>query len=257
MDVKKQLEERKKELKCLYKTDKLLSDTKDIYTVFHELIQILSEAFLYPHLVRINISYRDMNIKSAYFQSSINFISAKLIENGEDAGEIKVYYCHDPSNIGNPFLPEENEMLDSVAKRLNAFLSTLNRNKITENAEIYSSIRFEICKDAVSSLNFELYQIKNIYLAGSVKSMTAGPGSDVDLIIHDNGNEECRNRVKTWFSAWSASAKMNPANKKRIENKEELFELHFISDHNIANNDSFAVMTKSVMNSAKLLKTEN
>jgi predicted nucleotidyltransferase len=255
MDEKKQLEERKKELKCLYQTDKLLSDTKDIYAVFHELIQILSEAFLYPHLVRINISYRDMNIKSAYFQSSTNFISTKLIENGEDAGEIKVYYCYDVSSIGNPFLPEENEMLESVAKRLNAFLSSLNRDKITENNEMFSSIRLEICNDAVNSLDFEMYQIENIYLAGSVKNMTAGSGSDIDLIIHDRGNPEFREKIKIWFSAWSAMAMLNPANKNIIENKEELFELHFISDQNIANNDSYAVMTKSVMNSAKLLKT--
>ncbi|MDD3687107.1 MAG: hypothetical protein PHE56_10125 [Bacteroidales bacterium] len=255
MDEKKQLEERKKELRCLYQTDKLLSETRDIYSVFHELIEILSNAFLYPHLVRINISYRDMNIKSAYFQSSKNLISTKLIENGEDAGEIKVYYCHDVSNSGNPFLSEEREMLDAVAIRVNAFLSFLKRDKINDNPEIFSNIRLGICLNAVNSLDFELYQIKNIYLAGSVKNMNAGAGSDIDLIIHDEGDETCRAKVKTWFSAWSAAAKSNPANKDIIENKEELFELHFISDQNIANNDSYAVMTKSVMNSAKLLKT--
>jgi hypothetical protein len=255
MDEKKQLQERKKELKCLYQTDKLLSEAKDIYSVFHELIQILSAAFLYPHLLRINISYRDMNIKSAYFQSSKSVLSAKLLEDTEDVGEIKVYYCHDVSNSGDPFLSEEREMLDAIANRVNAFLSSLKRDKINDTPEIFSNIRLGICLDAVNSLDFELYQIKNIYLAGSVKNMTAGSGSDIDLIIHDEGNETCRAKVKTWFSAWSAMAMFNPANKNIIENKEELFELHFISDQNIANNDSYAVMTKSVMNSAKLLKT--
>lgn len=258
MDDKKQLEERKKELRCLYQTDKLLSETKDIYTVFHELIQILSEAFLYPHLVRISISYHDMSINSPYFQKSKNFIYAKLIANEEEVGKIKVYYCHDVSNSNNPFLPEEKEMLNSVAKRIDAFISKDSKESFTKrNPDIFSNVRLAICMDAVNTLDFDLYQIKKIYLAGSVKKMCAGPGSDIDLIIHDEGNIECRNMIKTWFSAWSAAAKSNPANKNFIEIKDELFELHFISDENIANNDSFAVMTKSVMNSAKLIKTAN
>lgn len=255
MDEKKQLEERKKELRCLYQTDKLLSEKKDIYAVFHELIQILSEAFLYPHLVRINIVYRDMSIKSAYFQISKYSLSAKLSEDAEEVGEIKVYYCIDVSNSGDPFLAEEREMLIAIATRLNAFLASLNRVRITDNSEMYSIVRLKICQDAVNSLDFEQFQIKKIFLAGSVKNMSAGLGSDIDLIIHDNGNPQCREKIKTWFCAWSASAKSEPANKNLISTKDCLFELHFISDKNIENNDSYAVMTKSVMNGAKLLKT--
>ena len=43
-----------------------------------------------------------------------------------------------------------------------------------------------------AELDAERFGVKGMYLCGSVKNATAGPGSDIDLLVHFSGNAQQR-----------------------------------------------------------------
>jgi len=81
--------------------------------------------------------------------------------------------------------------------------------------------------------------VKNTYLIGSVDNGTAGPGSDVDLILHFQGDEAQRQQLELWLEGWSmALAEINYL--KTGYATEGLLDAHIVTDEDIANKTSFA-----------------
>ena len=52
-------------------------------------------------------------------------------------------------------------------------------------------------------LDGERFGVKGIYLFGTVFNETAGPNSDIDLLIHFEGTEEQRKELNTWIEGWN------------------------------------------------------
>jgi pyruvate, water dikinase len=94
------------------------------------------------------------------------------------------------------------------------------------------------------------YGIKAMYLIGSTKTGKAGPASDIDIIVHFQGNEEQKERLLEWFDIQE---------KKLIEENTErtgistsyLLDIHFITDKDIKRNTSWATHITSPYLSAK------
>lgn len=81
--------------------------------------------------------------------------------------------------------------------------------------------------------------IKNTYLIGSVDNGTAGAGSDIDLILHFQGDETQRQQLELWLEGWSlALAEINYL--KTGYATEGLLDAHIVTDEDIANKTSFA-----------------
>jgi len=256
MDEKNQLREREKELKCLYETDKLLSEENDLYLLLKELCKIVSEAFLYPSLARVKIRYRDLNVCSPYFSPQKDHIVANIIENGIPTGEIFVCYSSETENISFTFLAEERHLLDSIAKRLSDYFCIRGSScfLVKDRKNFFSIVRKNICQNSIMNMDFSYFGIKNIYLIGSVKNFTAGIMSDIDLIIHYDGMKNNAEKIKIWFNAWSASVLTNTQFENEIKNTESLFDIHLITDYDIEEKNSYAVMINSLNNNAKLIK---
>lgn len=52
--------------------------------------------------------------------------------------------------------------------------------------------------------------VRALYLVGSTKSQTAGPDSDIDLVVHVDGDPNRRARLQAWLHGWSeALAEVN------------------------------------------------
>jgi len=257
MNEKKQLEERNKELNCLYKTDNLLSDEDDLFKVFNSLCQIIADAFLFPSLARVKIRYHDLVVCSPYFITEKEFIKTNISESGKTVGEINVFYSTNPEPGIFPFLPEEQQLLDSLGKRLSDYFNIRKSSCFLakDRKNIYSTLRNDICTKAVDALDFTSFGISAIYLIGSVKSFTSGIGSDIDLIINYNGSTENFEKITIWFQAWSASVATNSDYEKSIQIDGSLFDLHFITKKDIIEKNSYAIMIDSMYNNAKLIKS--
>ena len=98
-------------------------------------------------------------------------------------------------------------------------------------------------------LDPDRFGVKRAYLIGSVNNGTAGPGSDIDLIIHFQGDTEQLDRLKSWLEGWSiALAEINYL--KTGYSSEGLLDAHIITDDDIAGKTSYTIKINAVTDPA-------
>ena len=96
--------------------------------------------------------------------------------------------------------------------------------------------------------------VKGFYLFGSTALGTAGPGSDIDIIIHFDGDDSQRTELVSWLDGWSMSlAEINYMNTGYRMDK--ILDIHIITDEDIKNKDSFAIKINHPVDPAISLKT--
>ncbi len=114
--------------------------------------------------------------------------------------------------------------------------------------------RFDMVQKLAESLDMHAYGVKALYLIGSVKTGEAGPCSDIDLLAHCTDEPATQKLLHAWCKGWGLC--LSVLNECRTKYKVEgsLVDLHIITDEDIKQKTSFAVMLESVTNSARLLK---
>jgi predicted nucleotidyltransferase len=260
MDEKAQLTERQKELNCIYRIDKLIAETNDVLTVLSASCGIIADAMQYPCYTSVLIEYDGYSIKSPYFKPGKNKIQSKIFIDNIESGIIYTFYTHKLNNKEIEFLDEEKNLLDSVAARLSDFLLVKKIKNQTNTDESnrtnkFASIRLEILEKAVNEADFQKLGIYRLYLIGSVKNFTSSISSDIDLIIHYDGNQQSKEKIEIWFAAWGKAVISSKKYQNEIDNNEMLFDLHFITKKDIVERNSYAIMTSSLHNSARLIKS--
>jgi predicted nucleotidyltransferase len=118
--------------------------------------------------------------------------------------------------------------------------------------ENHSGWRMEMARSIARHLDAARFGVKAIYVFGSAKNATAGPGSDLDLLVHVDGTPEKRTELDTWFDGWGLSlAEMNYL--RTGYRSGSLLDIHYITDADIANRTSYAVKINAVTDSAWVL----
>ncbi len=114
--------------------------------------------------------------------------------------------------------------------------------------------RYRCAEDIAARCIGECFGVGAIYLIGSVKNATAGPMSDIDLIIHFRGTRRQREALAGWLREWDAElSRINCARTGHAT--ESMLDLHFVTDEEIKNRTGFAVHIGAVTDGAKLLKS--
>jgi predicted nucleotidyltransferase len=91
-----------------------------------------------------------------------------------------------------------------------------------------------------------------VYLFGSTKNATAGPGSDIDLIVHVGGTPQQTEELAQWLDGWSlALAEMNYL--RTGHRADRLLDVHFVTDEDIAARRSYAAKIGAVTDAARRL----
>lgn len=105
------------------------------------------------------------------------------------------------------------------------------------------------------SMELSRFGVKAIYVFGSTSNGTAGPGSDIDLLIHWQGTPKQREELLHWLEGWSRClSEMNYL--KTGYSTEGLLDVHIVTDEDIAKKTSFAVKIGAITDPAHLLKAE-
>ncbi len=118
-----------------------------------------------------------------------------------------------------------------------------------------SEWRLNVSKIIAEHLDFDHFAVEGIYLIGSTKRFAAGPGSDIDLLIHFNGNQDQRKELLAWLTGWGECLAM--VNSAIVgTNSGNLLDVHLVSDEDIRNKSSFGVMIYSLHDRAKPLKVK-
>ena len=65
--------------------------------------------------------------------------------------------------------------------------------------------RLHMAERLTAQLDGARFGVQAVYLIGSAKNATCGAGSDIDLLVHYDGDEEHRRALDAWFEGWSLS----------------------------------------------------
>jgi hypothetical protein len=112
--------------------------------------------------------------------------------------------------------------------------------------------RLRMAEQIAAELDAERFGVKALYVFGSVKNASAGPGSDIDLLVHDEGEGPRRDSLSLWLEGWSLSlAEMNYL--RTGFHSDGLLDVHYVTDEDIERKTSFAVKIGAVTDAARPL----
>ncbi len=96
------------------------------------------------------------------------------------------------------------------------------------------------------------FGIRGLYVFGSTKNATAGPRSDIDLLVHIDGSPEKRRDLELWLEGWSRClAELNYL--RTGYRSDGLLDVHFVTDADIAARTSYAAKIGAVTDAARPL----
>jgi len=118
------LEERSKELNCMYAVEEALqSADSSLGDVFNKIIKILPTGMQFPDSCCVKIVYQDFVYISDNFKETHWFISEDITVQDRVVGWIKIFYLEERIAADEgPFLKEEVRVLNSVAKRVGHYI---------------------------------------------------------------------------------------------------------------------------------------
>jgi len=112
--------------------------------------------------------------------------------------------------------------------------------------------RLRMAEHLASQLDGARFGVKALYVFGSTKNTTAGPGSDIDLIAHVEGTPAQREGLEAWFEGWSLC--LSQMNYLRTGYRTEgLLDVHYVTDGDIAARTSWASKIGAITDPARPL----
>jgi hypothetical protein len=121
--------------------------------------------------------------------------------------------------------------------------------------ENYWRWRQRMAERMAGHLDPDLYGVQGIYVFGSTKNGTAGPASDIDILIHFRGSDAQRECLDQWLEGWSLC--LDETNYLRTGYRSGgLLDCHVVTDEDIERKSSYAVKINAVTDAARPLKTK-
>ena len=112
--------------------------------------------------------------------------------------------------------------------------------------------RFRMTQRIAADLDSLQFGVKAFYVIGSTKNATAGPASDIDILLHFRGSEEQRKDLMLWLEGWSRC--LAEINFLRTGYRTDgLLDVHVVTDSDIAERSSFAVKIDAITDPARKL----
>ncbi|MCB2206623.1 nucleotidyltransferase domain-containing protein [bacterium] len=105
-----------------------------------------------------------------------------------------------------------------------------------------------------NDIDLKDFGIKALYLFGSTKNGTAGPSSDIDLLVHIDASPEQRSRLESFFLGWGTSLAETNFLRTGYQS-DNLLDVHYVTDEDIAKKSSYAVKISAVTDAARLLRS--
>jgi hypothetical protein len=112
--------------------------------------------------------------------------------------------------------------------------------------------REQMAERIAVELDAERFGVVAMYVFGSTKNATAGPGSDIDLMVHFRGGDDQRRDLVHWLEGWSLClAEMNYL--RTGYRTAGLLDVHIVTDDDIARRTSFAAKIGAITDPAREL----
>lgn len=121
-----EMQEKVKELNCLYAISKAIQENSDPYVVFQEAVKVIPYSWKFPHLTCARIKFGEHSFVSEEFKESPWRQVSELSVEGFTMGVVEVFYKEERSEeFEGPFRYEERNLIDAIAALLSQMV---NRN---------------------------------------------------------------------------------------------------------------------------------
>jgi hypothetical protein len=110
--------------------------------------------------------------------------------------------------------------------------------------------RLQMAERIAAAIDPKRFGVAGAYVFGSVKNATAGPGSDIDLLLHVRGTPDQQADLQRWLEGWSLClAELNYL--KTGYRTEGLLDVHYVTDKDIEQRSSYAAKIDAVTDAAR------
>ena len=120
------------------------------------------------------------------------------------------------------------------------------------HSDNYWRWRWQICEQIAEQLDPERFGVVAFYVFGSTKNATAGPASDIDLLIHIRATDAQKEHLECWLNGWSMC--LDEMNYLQTGYRSGgLLDVHLVTDEDIAKRTSYASKIGAVTDPARQL----
>lgn len=118
------LNERAKELSCIYNVEEILKDLNSpLEEVFTKILEVIHPGWQYTDICKARIIYGETSYTTEGFEETTWMQKASLYIGEDQVGSIEVFYITNKEFTGeSPFLIEEQKLLNSISEKLNYYL---------------------------------------------------------------------------------------------------------------------------------------
>lgn len=186
------LNERMKELSCLYKLAQLAIDTiKPLAEFFTEIAELLPPAWQYPEIASARIVFDTQIFYTARYIEGWQRQSSDIIVNGINRGFVEVIYSQTkPKMDEGPFLAEERSLIDFFARQLSFIIERreAERERRKLNEQLRHTDRLAIIGQLAAGVAHELNEplgsiLGFAQLIGKTPGLTEDASQDLSKII--------------------------------------------------------------------------
>ncbi len=241
-----------------------IADKKD-----DRLIELLFGTHFLQDLIDANIPYLPIYsddegtyLNYGFLRSSTNIMAETVPEFANLADTIRLIDV--PKNVNGYVLSvimnsEIDESLGYFAKSPAGEESQeVCKFPVVQKNDEFWRCRFKMAEYIASKIDSARFGVVNLYDFGSTKNATAGPASDINLIVHFRGEPGQLEKLKLWFEAWSLC--LAEINFQRTGyTSDGLLDVHYITDEDIAKKTSYASKIGAITDAARplLMKKPN
>ncbi len=123
-NIVRSLNERNKELECIYKLDEILKDFEsEIKTVLQQLVNTIPDGFRFEEICKVKISIDETSVETDGFKRTELKLHSNILVNENKVGEIILCYVKPVRAEKGVFLSEENRLFSTIAERLNQYVA--------------------------------------------------------------------------------------------------------------------------------------
>lgn len=129
--------ERIKELSCVYQIAQVTAEPGSITEAIEQIVGFLPPAWQHPESTTARIRIADQIFKSSEFSEGPHVLRAPIRSGGEDVGSVEVF--HKGEQALAPFLPEEQHLIDAVAREVSSLIE--RRTAEADRARLRDQLR--------------------------------------------------------------------------------------------------------------------
>jgi hypothetical protein len=118
--------------------------------------------------------------------------------------------------------------------------------------EAHSSWRLAIAKRIAAEIDPQRFGVRAFYVFGSTTNATAGPCSDINLLIHLEHNHIGRRELEVWLEGWSLGLAEINASSAGCGSK-GLIDVHFVTDDDFRLHSIYTAKIGAVTDAAQPL----